>query len=298
MPTEVRAQAIRDPKKRKEAVLRGELAPERFDTWAEIAVWALVAVAPVAYVLSLNDKGIEELLTDRALFAVLTLGVVHFGQSAIDFVFIFLDKFVSSRIPALPIVDADLDAKSLLYVRWNRWQTVPYALATAYYVSMSDNIYHDVADATFLNTVAINILWFLMYDAFYYWFHRFLHVRAVYPYVHKHHHKNVSPFRGNIDAINTHPFEYIVGMYLHLIVMLYGPKHSIYGLYIFTVLSGIAASINHTRFNIAIPPMFHIKDHDSHHRHFTVCYGQYVMFFDHLFGTYTKATEGENKKSE
>ena len=66
------------------------------------------------------------------------------------------------------------------------------------------------------NTLLPLPLFFLVYDAFYAPFHRALHHRSVYAFVHKHHHRQVVPTRGNTDAINVHPFEFIVGEYNHV----------------------------------------------------------------------------------
>jgi hypothetical protein len=42
----------------------------------------------------------------------------------------------------------------------------------------------------------------------------------VYRLVHKHHHRQHAPSRGNTDAVNVHPFEFVVGEYLHLAAVL------------------------------------------------------------------------------
>ena len=53
------------------------------------------------------------------------------------------------------------------------------------------------------NTLLPLPLFFIVYDAFYAPFHRALHHRSIYAYVHKHHHRQVVPTRGNTDAINV-----------------------------------------------------------------------------------------------
>merc|ERR1711997_343095 len=85
-----------------------------------------------------------------------------------------------------------------------------------------DNIASEMSLAYILNplnslTIFAHFLaMFCVYDLIYYAFHRALHIPAIYSLVHKHHHRQVSPFRGTYDGINTHPFEYIFGLYLHL----------------------------------------------------------------------------------
>lgn len=59
-------------------------------------------------------------------------------------------------------------------------------------------------------------LLYVVYDLFYTVGHRALHHRSVYKYVHKHHHRQRAPSRGNVDAVNVHPFEFVSGEYNHL----------------------------------------------------------------------------------
>jgi sterol desaturase/sphingolipid hydroxylase (fatty acid hydroxylase superfamily) len=80
-------------------------------------------------------------------------------------------------------------------------------------------------------------------------FHRALHHRAVYACVHKHHHKQKAPSRGNLDAINVHPLEFICGEYLHLACVYAVPCHA-YAAAVFLAAGGVFASLNHTRFDV------------------------------------------------
>merc|ERR1712046_262759 len=98
------------------------------------------------------------------------------------------------------------------------------------------------------NTVGSLVALFVVYDFFYSWLHRILHVKAIYKYVHKHHHRQIAPTRGNIDAINVHPLEFVMGEYLHLLAVWLVPCHAITVL-LFIVMGGFLASLNHTRFD-------------------------------------------------
>ena len=104
-------------------------------------------------------------------------------------------------------------------------------------------------------------------------------------HIHKHHHRQKAPERGNIDAINVHPFEFAVGEYLHLLTVYLIPCH-IYTVVFFVAIRGILASLNHTRYDVNIPYIFSVKVHDVHHRIPESNYGQYTMFWDKLFGSY------------
>jgi sterol desaturase/sphingolipid hydroxylase (fatty acid hydroxylase superfamily) len=107
----------------------------------------------------------------------------------------------------------------------------------------------------------------------------------LYAYIHKHHHKQKAPSRGNLDAINVHPFEFVVGEYLHLLTIYFIPSH-IYTVVFFILAGGVLASLNHTRYDINIPWVYCVKVHDVHHRLPESNYGQYIMFWDSIFGSY------------
>ena len=75
---------------------------------------------------------------------------------------------------------------------------------------------HDKATA--LNTVGSLFALFVLYDFAYTSFHIALHHPSVYWMVHKHHHRQKVPSRGNVDAVNVHPFEFTTGEYVALVL--------------------------------------------------------------------------------
>jgi sterol desaturase/sphingolipid hydroxylase (fatty acid hydroxylase superfamily) len=152
-------------------------------------------------------------------------------------------------------------------------------------------------EVTFSNTVMALIGFYLFYDFFYMWFHRILHIRGLYGYIHKHHHRQKAPSRGNLDAINVHPFEFFVGEYLHLLTIYIIPCH-IYTVAFFIVMGGLLASLNHTRYDIVIPGVYSVKVHDVHHRLPETNYGQYTLYWDYFFGSYRPYEPIEDKKGK
>ena len=56
-----------------------------------------------------------------------------------------------------------------------------------------------------VDTLFVLPMLFIVYDLTYTLFHRALHHGSVYRFVHKHHHRQNAPSRGNIDAVNVHP---------------------------------------------------------------------------------------------
>jgi hypothetical protein len=66
----------------------------------------------------------------------------------------------------------------------------------------------------------------------------------------------MAPSRGNTDAVNVHPFEYLPGEYNHLfaiwVVSRLMPLHAATALF-FIVSGGVLASLNHTRLDVKSP---------------------------------------------
>jgi len=165
------------------------------------------------------------------------------------------------------------------------------------FMAASPNVLWKPEQMSFVNTCLPLPLFFVVYDAFYAPFHRALHHRSVYAYVHKHHHRQVVPTRGNTDAINVHPFEFLMGEYNHVLTIFLVSRYvmSIHAVacLLFLVLGGTLATLNHTRLDLSflrLPgtkvPIFGVRAHDTHHAIPNSNYGQYIMLWDYLMGTF------------
>eukprot|EP01038_Epipyxis_sp_PR26KG_P013233 gene13233-17736_t len=189
----------------------------------------------------------------------------------------------------IPIKGKHLDQFSLqdhIFITINKFLTILFVyhgLLVCYY---TPSVKWNFDDMNFFNTVGSLLLFYLVYDFLYMNFHKFLHLRWLYPYVHKHHHRQKAPSRGNLDAINVHPFEYVVGEYIHLVAIYFIPCHII-AVVFFILCSGVVATLNHTRLDLNLPfAIYSVKVHDVHHRLPESNYGQYTMFWDSIFGSY------------
>merc|ERR1712032_688282 len=116
---------------------------------------------------------------------------------------------------------------------------------------------------------------FFIYDAIYVPLHGIAHWPALYPWVHKHHHRQNSPFRGMWDGVNVNPIEYIAGTYLHILSLrvvesalgsLGASMHCSVPVAFF-IISAACASLNHSRHDIRVfaPCFFDVRDHSVHH---------------------------------
>lgn len=189
----------------------------------------------------------------------------------------------------------NLEFMDNLYININKILTLVFtyhAIQVTYY---NPAISWKLEEITIFNTVGSLVAFYIFYDFFYMNFHKLLHVRSLYSYVHKHHHRQKAPTRGNYDAINVHPFEFVVGEYLHLLAIYVIPSHVV-TVVIFILFAAIFASLNHTRIDVNIFNIYSVAVHDIHHGQCITCnYGQYIMLWDKVFGTFKHPSSFDNK---
>uniref|UniRef100_A0A7S1U5D6 Fatty acid hydroxylase domain-containing protein n=1 Tax=Phaeomonas parva TaxID=124430 RepID=A0A7S1U5D6_9STRA len=182
-----------------------------------------------------------------------------------------------------------LTTKDKCFIAFNKATVVVFTWHMLSYIWQNPKVVWALEDATALNTAAAAALLYVVYDFFYTLFHRFLHVKAIYGYVHKHHHIQKAPSRGNVDAVNVHPFEFVCGEYNHILALFilttFMEVH-VLAAGLFILAGGALASLNHTRYDVSIPGIYDVKYHDVHHRIPQSNYGQYIMLWDHLMGSF------------
>jgi sterol desaturase/sphingolipid hydroxylase (fatty acid hydroxylase superfamily) len=205
--------------------------------------------------------------------------------------------------PSLTIVKRGkpLDAfsvKDITFITMNKLFTALFTYHMIRYTWYSPAVIWSLHEVSFGNTIGVLLAFYIFYDLGYSLFHRLLHVRGLYAFVHKHHHRQTAPYRGNLDAINVHPFEFVVGEYnhlatLHFFAFLLGSKSIHVGAIVtFIILGGILASLNHTRFDIKLfGPVYQVRYHDLHHWSPKRNFGQYTMLWDVIMGTFQRYPE-------
>lgn len=237
------------------------------------------------------------------LFIIAAMELLARLVMAFGWVFGYSAKDVA--IPRRGVPLDQLASIDVIFITINKLLTALFSYHMVKYVWYSPNVRWQWADVSVWNTAVALVALYVLYDLGYAIFHRTLHLRSVYALVHKHHHRQTAPFRGNVDAINVHPFEFVVGEYNHLLVIhaialafqyLAGSSELAVGIHVGTIaffiaFGGILASLNHTRFdvNINIPflgPAYSVKYHDLHHWSPNWNYGQYTMLWDVVMGTF------------
>ena len=124
-----------------------------------------------------------------------------------------------SVIPAKGKPLDELATIDLCYIWFNRLCTPVFTFQVIQFCWYSSQVVWALDSLGILNTLGAMVAMFIVYDFFYAIYHRSLHIRGIYKYIHKHHHRQTVPTRGNVDAINVHPVEFVMGEYNHLLVM-------------------------------------------------------------------------------
>ncbi|HEX5318437.1 MAG TPA: sterol desaturase family protein [Stellaceae bacterium] len=128
----------------------------------------------------------------------------------------------------------------------------------------------------------------LIFDAWFYWFHRLIHGKALYRRVHQWHHMTVTPvvWSNNSDRLIDNLFLQSYWLVAHLVfpvapAVLLAHK-------IFDQVTGI---IGHSgwehggRWCWPPSPLVGVTHHDQHHRYFRCNYATHFTWWDRLMGT-------------
>ena len=135
------------------------------------------------------------------------------------------------------------------------------------------------------------IIMIFMHDTYFYWMHRFMHIKALYPYVHKVHHQSINPTPW--AAFSFHPLEGFLEAAIVPIITLLIPVHPA-ALFIFILFSTMLNVLGHLGFEIYPKGFTKSKwmwwnntstHHNMHHHYFDYNYGLYFNIWDRLMGT-------------
>lgn len=135
------------------------------------------------------------------------------------------------------------------------------------------------------------VLYFFIFDLYFYLVHRLIHIEPLYTWIHKTHHHSVCP--QPLSYASMSPLEGMAeGLIIPIFLTLFTVHEtSTYFILPFASLMGLYV---HCGYEFAprwwyrkaatkwlITPMYH----DQHHQYFTCNYGAYTTLWDRLFGT-------------
>jgi sterol desaturase/sphingolipid hydroxylase (fatty acid hydroxylase superfamily) len=212
---------------------------------------------------------------------------------------------LAPRLPALPsrtgpkaVVQHSINTLDIAYLVINSLVEFVFAQQIFHLLWHAPFIVRAPGGLGLLNGPAALWLVLVVDDMLYAPLHRFMHLSAVYRFVHKHHHRNTFPARGYIDAANEHPVEQIAALTLHWIAV-HVVAHTI-GLHVFAVgghfgVKALGACFNHTGYDVNLNFLgihYSVRAHETHHRKPNTNFAQYVMFWDRLMGTFKPYDKG------
>ena len=154
-------------------------------------------------------------------------------------------------------------------------------------------------------TLALTITFFMLVeDFFFYWAHRFLHWRVIYPYIHKIHHSHSSTI--GIAAEYCHPIEFI---FSNMLPTSAGPAILGCNVHVLTVwawyIIRFAETLDgHCGYEFSWSPFRLIpfsgsaEYHDFHHAVNVGNYGSFFSIWDSVFGTNTAFYHAQKEKRQ
>lgn len=128
--------------------------------------------------------------------------------------------------------------------------------------------------------------------------HRLIHVPVLYKWIHSVHHNSVNP--SPWSSLSMHPIEQLLffsSALIHLVV----PSHPMLVLYSLN-FSGLGAIVGHVGFDKVVSKDgksaldTHSYTHYLHHKYFEVNYGDGLIPFDKVFGTWHDGTKASDEQ--
>ena len=179
--------------------------------------------------------------------------------------------------------------------RWSLLSALIYALPAAAVLLLYRNggtaIYAD-ASAYPLWWLPLSIFIYLfLHDTWFYWTHRLMHRRALFPIFHKVHHDSRPPTAW--AAMSFHWTESVTGAVLIPALALFIPIH-IGALGLVLLVMTIFGTTNHLGWEIFSPRLIHgpfgnhvitASHHHRHHQDYACNFGLYFRFWDKAMGT-------------
>lgn len=160
-------------------------------------------------------------------------------------------------------------------------------------------IYRDFSEHSFAYFAFTVVAFIVGHDAYFYWTHRLMHHKKLYPYVHLIHHKSHNPTPW--AAFAFHPLEAVVEVGIVPIMVFLMPIHPltilVWVLYMtsMNVLGHLGFELFPDGFASGKITKWHNTSthHNMHHKFTTSNYGLYFNFWDRVMGTNHARYESE-----
>ncbi|HMV43786.1 MAG TPA: sterol desaturase family protein [Leptospiraceae bacterium] len=218
--------------------------------------------------------------------------VLYFGLGSIAFLLFWKWKISKKRIQEKEKADKAQFKTEIIHSIYSLFlfaiiDMVAYFLQKQGYTQ----IYEDISTYGWGYFFLSILFMLILHDAYFYWAHRFMHLKPIYKYIHKVHHESVdtTPY----TAFSFHPLEAIVEYGIIPIFIFSFPTH-FYSLLIFQILMTGFNVIGHMGYEIYPKnwlqiPILNWKTtsvhHNLHHSKFNGNYGLYFTWWDKWMNT-------------
>jgi len=132
------------------------------------------------------------------------------------------------------------------------------------------------------------VLCLFLEDFGHYCLHRCLHIRSLYPLIHKVHHEYPAPFA--MSATYAHPIETMILGLATFYPAVVVPDFHLFTFYVWVLLRSFDANVEHCGYDVTrnFRTAFYggTAFHDKHHTSFNYNFASRFTYLDRLFGTY------------
>lgn len=153
-------------------------------------------------------------------------------------------------------------------------------------------IYTDIRQYSLIYFIVSPLIILVLYESYYYWLHRWMHLPGIFRVVHKVHHESLSPTV--FTAFAFHPLEAFLQFIFFPVIILFIPLHIGMLALIFTLLSFFAV-VNHSGIEIYKSGfrkfVIGASHHEAHHKQFRTNFGLNFTWWDRVMHTESKAVE-------
>jgi len=149
------------------------------------------------------------------------------------------------------------------------------------------------------------VFFMIVEDASFYWFHRFLHMDFIYPYIHKLHHKYVNTV--SIGSEFAHPVEFVLGNVVttSLGAIILGKRTHMFTYIMWMILRIAETTDGHCGYEFSwspfrlLPMSAGSEFHNYHHLAFKGNYASFFTYWDRICNTvHQRYLEFVEKKKE
>jgi sterol desaturase/sphingolipid hydroxylase (fatty acid hydroxylase superfamily) len=152
-------------------------------------------------------------------------------------------------------------------------------------------IYLDIHEHSMTYFYFSIILFIVAHDTYFYWSHRFMHLKAVYPYVHLIHHRSYNPTPW--ATFSFHPIEAVMQFLIVPIMVFAVPLHplAILAWSMYQLVLNVGGHTGYKFFRSGFTRRIHTlwsntaTHHTMHHKYVNSNFGLYFNIWDRVMGT-------------